>query len=145
MADSGQTYKNHVRFFPLFHYFVAPLMLLNVVVRAYQLYRVQTRHDVWELIMAVGFLGLALAARVMALSVQDRVIRLEMRLRLHEILPADLKPRINDLTRDQLCGLRFASDAEMPALMRKVLAGELSGRTDIKKAVTQWQGDYLRA
>ena len=145
MADSGQTYKNHIRFFPLFHYFVLPLMLLNVIVRGYQLYRVQTRHDVWELIIAIGLFGLALSARVMALAVQDRVIRLEMRLRLREILPADLQPRINDLTCDHLCGLRFASDAELPALVRKVLAGELSDRKDIKKSVTQWQGDYLRA
>ena len=145
MADSGQTYKTHVRFFPLFHYFVAPFLLLNVVVRAYQLYRVPTRHDVWEVIMAVVLVGLALAARVMALAVQDRVIRLEMRLRLHEILPAELRPRITDLTRDQLCALRFASDAEMPGLVKKVLAGELAKRDDIKKSVTQWQGDYLRA
>jgi hypothetical protein len=145
VSESAQNYKNHVRFFPLFHFFAAPILLLNVVVRGYQLYHVQTRHNVWELIMAIGLVGLALASRVMALAVQDRVIRLEMRLRLREILPADLQPRINDLTRDQLCGLRFASDAEMPALVRKVLAGELAGRNDIKKSVSQWQGDYLRA
>src|SRR5581483_5820630 len=137
--------KNHARFFPLFHFFVTPILLLNVVVRAYKLYRVPSRLDIWELIIAITLVGLALAARVMALSVQDRVIRLEMRLRLRDILPADLQARIPELTRDQLCALRFAGDAEMPALVRKCLAGELVRRDDIKKTVTQWQGDYLRA
>ena len=145
MADSGQTYKSHIRWFPLFHFFVAPVLLLNVIVRAYKVYRVPSRLDIWELIIAITLVGLALAARVMALAVQDRVIRLEMRLRLREVLPADLHARIGDLTRDQLCGLRFASDAEMAPLVRKVLAGELDGREAIKKSVNQWQGDYLRA
>jgi len=81
----------------------------------------------------------------MALKVQDRVIRLEMRLRLSEVLPADLKGRIPELTTRQLVGLRFASDAELPDLVRRVLAGSLANPTDIKKAVAHWQGDYLRA
>ena len=145
MAESGQTYNSHVRWFPLFHFFVTPVLLLNVIVRAIKLYRLPSRLDAWEVVIANILVGLALAARVMALAVQDRVIRLEMRLRLREVLPADLHARINDLTRDQLCGLRFASDAELAGLVRKVLAGELAGRNDIKKSITQWQGDYLRA
>ena len=145
MADSGQTYNSHVRWFPLFHFIVAPILLLNVIVRAYKLYRVPSRLDIWELVIAIALVALALAARVMALAVQDRVIRLEMRLRLRDTLPADLQARIPELTRDHLCALRFASDAELPALTRKILAGELKSRDDIKKSVSQWQGDYLRA
>ena len=145
MADSGQTYQTHTRWFPLFHFFVAPVLLLNVIVRAIKLYRVPSNLDAWELIIAITLVGLALAARVMALTVQDRVIRMEMRLRLHEVLPADLHGRIPELTREQCVGLRFASDAELPALVRKVLAGELKTSADIKKSVAQWQGDYLRA
>jgi hypothetical protein len=145
VADSGQTYKNHARFFPLYHYFVAPILLLNVVVRAYQLFRAPSGLGAWELLIAITLVSLALAARVMALAVQDRVIRLEMRLRLRELLPPDLQARIHELTRGQYVGLRFASDAELPALVRRILAGELRSTGDIKKNVTEWQGDYLRA
>jgi hypothetical protein len=81
----------------------------------------------------------------MALAVQDRVIRLEMRLRLQEVLPADLRPRITDLTRQQFVCLRFASDSELPDLVRQILSGSLKSTGDIKKAVKDWQGDYLRA
>jgi len=145
VADSGQNYRTHRRFFPLFHFFVTPILLLNVIVRAIKLYRVPSNLDIWELVIAITLVGLALAARVMALAVQDRLICLEMRLRLRETLPADLQARIPELTRDHLCALRFAGDAELPALIRKVLAGELKSRDEIKKSVTQWQGDYLRA
>jgi hypothetical protein len=95
--------------------------------------------------VAFALAGGALAARVMVLAVQDRVIRLEMRLRLREVLPADLHARIAELTREQLVGLRFAGDGELPDLVRQVLAGSLKNTTEIKKAVKQWQGDYLRA
>jgi hypothetical protein len=87
----------------------------------------------------------ALTARIMALAVQDRVIRLEMRLRMRELLPADMHPRIPEITREQYVGLRFASDAELPALVRKVLSGELKTAAEIKKQIAQWEGDYLRA
>ena len=145
MADSGQTYQTHVRWFPPFHFFVLPALLINVFVWGYLLYRSPSRLGVWELIVAVALFMAALTARVMALAVQDRVIRLEMRLRMREVLPADLHSRIKEITREQCVGLRFASDAELPALVRKVLAGELKTATEIKKQVAQWQGDYLRA
>ena len=87
---------------------------------------------------------LALLARVMAVTVQDRVIRLEMRHRLKDTLPVDLHGRINDLTPRQLVALRFASDDEMPALVREVLAGNLTTQKAIKQRVKNWQGDYLR-
>ena len=145
MADSGQTYQTHVRWFPPFHFFVLPALLINVFVWGYLLYRSPSRLGVWELIVAVALFMAALTARVMALAVQDRVIRLEMRLRMREVLPADLHSRFREITREQCVGLRFASDAELPALVRKVLAGELKTATEIKKQVAQWQGDYLRA
>jgi hypothetical protein len=140
-----QNYKNHARFFPLFHFIVVPVLTLNVLVAARQLYFNQTRHFAWELIVAVTLVLLALAARVMALAVQDRVIRLEMRLRLHQLLSGDAKVRINDLTPRQLVALRFASDAEMPALVSEVLAGKLASSKEIKLRVKNWQADRLRA
>jgi hypothetical protein len=86
-----------------------------------------------------------LFARVFALTVQDRVIRLEMRLRMRELLPADLQPRINEFTHKQLVAMRFASDAELPALARTVLDERLTDGTAIKRLVRDWQADTLRA
>ncbi len=77
--------------------------------------------------------------------VQDRVIRLEMRLRLAGLLPADLQARIQELTVDQLVSLRFASDAELPGLTRKVLDDKITDRKSIKKLVKDWQADWMRA
>ena len=79
------------------------------------------------------------------LAVQDRVIRLEMRLRLQQLLPQELRPRIPDFTIDQLIALRFASDAELPGLARKVLDEKLAERKAIKKLIQNWQPDYQRA
>jgi hypothetical protein len=145
MAQSDQSYKNHVRLFPPFHFFVLPVFFINVIVTGWLLYRAPSRLGVWELVVAVALLLAALTARVMALAVQDRVIRLEMRLRMRELLPPDLQARIPAITREQCVALRFASDAELPGLVRKVLAGELKSNADIKRQITHWQGDYLRA
>jgi hypothetical protein len=84
-------------------------------------------------------------ARLMALSVQDRVIRLEEQMRMRELLPADLTPRINEFTVKQLVGLRFASDAELPELARQVLDGKLVEQKAIKQAVKNWRADHQRA
>jgi len=145
MAERTQNYKNHTAIFPLFHYFVLPVLLLNVVVEARHVYYGVTRHNIWTLILSIGLVALALSARVMAATVQDRVIRMEMRQRLALCLPADLQPRILDLTRQQLVALRFASDAEMADLVRDVLAGKLATQKEIKLRVKDWQADWLRA
>jgi len=144
MAETPQTYKNHVRLFPPFHFIAAPIMLLNVVYNVIRFYRLRTIGSAWGIVLSIGLLTLAFAARAMALAVQDRVIRLEMRLRLREILPSELQPRIPELTREQLVALRFASDAEMAALVRDVLAGTATTNRAIKERVRDWQGDYLR-
>jgi uncharacterized protein DUF6526 len=145
MAEPEQSYKNHIRFFPPFHFFVLPVFLINVIVWAWLLYRAPSRLGLWQLVVAVALLLAALTARVMALAVQDRVIRLEMRLRMRELLPPDLQAAIPSITREQCVALRFASDAELPVLVRKVVAGELKSQADIKGQITQWQPDYLRA
>ncbi len=81
----------------------------------------------------------------MALKVQDRVIRLEERLRYERLVPADLKSRIDDFTINQLVSLRFASDAELPTLARKVLDDKINDRKTIKQMIKVWKPDYLRA
>jgi len=146
MADRApQTYANHTRILPLYHGVVVPILIL------FMLYMIQhtIRHfNVALLALSVESLALvllAVIARGMVITVQDRVIRLEMRLRLAEILPADLKARSATLAKGQLIALRFASDAELPALVGRVLGGELTTATDIKKAITDWQADHLRA
>ncbi len=146
MAERDQNFKNHTRLFPLFHFFVLPILLVNFIVELRHVYYGGfTLHNLWMVVFAIGLLALALSARVMALTVQDRVIRLEMRQRLTMCLPPDLQPRIGDLTRRQLVALRFASDAEMAELVRDVLAGKLATSKAIKTQVKSWQADWLRA
>jgi hypothetical protein len=96
-------------------------------------------------LVSIALLLLFFSVRVQVLTVQDRVIRLEMRLRLRDILPKDLHTHIDGLSHKQLVALRFASDAELPALIREVLAGTLQTQKDIKSRVRDWQADHLRA
>jgi len=145
MSETGQSYRNHAKIIPIYHYFALPVAAANAVTL---LYRAITRPTLDTII--AGLMGVALAimflmARVFALTVQDRVIRLEMRLRLRELLPADLQPRLGEFTRDQLVALRFASDAELPVLARRVLEERLQDRKAIKQLVQNWQADHLRA
>jgi len=145
MAETPQTYKNHVRFYPLFHFFIAPVLGINFVNTVRHLYNRPARDTAWEVVVAAALWGLAFAARIMVLTVQDRVIRLEMRLRMNQVLPADLSGRVDQLTRRQLVALRFASDAELADLMREVLDGKLTTQKAIKQRVRQWNSDFWRA
>jgi hypothetical protein len=95
--------------------------------------------------VAIALLLAALYGRMFALAVQDRLIRLEMHLRLQGLLPANLRPRIPEFTVNQLVALRFASDAELPGLAGKVLAENLQDRKTIKQMIQNWQADELRA
>jgi hypothetical protein len=141
-----QNLQNHVRLVPPFHMFVLPVFLLNVGWTLYHIINTGISFEsVLGVLMAFALITFALFARLFALTVQDRVIRLEMRLRLAEVLPVDLRPRIPAFTVAQLVSLRFASDAELPALARKVLDEKMSDRKAIKQLIKDWQGDYLRA
>ena len=145
MAEPEQTFKTHARWLPLFHFFVVPILVANVLLAAWTLVRIPGLAAAWGLVFALGLLALGLVSRTQALTVQDRVIRLEMRLKLRGLLPPDLQPRINELTHRQLVALRFASDAELPDLVREVLGGKLTTSKDIKGRVSSWQADWLRA
>ena len=141
-----QNLKNHVRVVPPFHMFVLPVFMVNAIWSIYHIVKAGISFEsVLGVLMAFAFLLLALFARLFALTVQDRVIRLEMRMRLAEVLPPELWPRIPEFTVAQLVALRFAGDAELPALARKVLADKIENRKAIKQLVKDWQGDYLRA
>jgi hypothetical protein len=145
MADAVQSYQKHTRWLPPFHFFVVPVLLINVLNAGRHVWMDPTRHFAWELIVAVALFLVAFLSRAQAVTVQDRVIRLEMRLRLRGILPPDLQPGIETLTHRQLVAMRFASDAEMADLVRDVLAGKLSTSKEIKMRIKSWQADLLRA
>lgn len=141
MATIAQNFQTHRKFVPLFHYVTLPILLGNIVVHGLGVFRDPTLTSAWALAVAIAlFLG-ALFARVFALGAQDRVIRLEERLRMREILPADLRGRIHDLSREQIIGLRFASDAELPELTARVLRDNVQKRDAIKKMVRDWRAD----
>jgi Family of unknown function (DUF6526) len=145
MAERVQTYKNHPRLLPAFHFFVLPVLLLNVLNEVRRAWRNPSEGSLFLVVVAAALFTLAYLSRSQALTVQDRVIRLEMRLRLRQILPPELQPRIQDLTHRQLVALRFASDAELPELVREILDGKLTTVKEIKLRVKNWQGDWLRA
>jgi hypothetical protein len=141
-----QTFANHTKFFPAFHFFVLPVLLINLGVQIYWLTVFWiTFSGVFGVLLALALILGFLCARRFALSVQDRVIRLEERLRYQRLLPADLQPRIEEFTVAQLVSLRFASDSELPALARKVLDEKMQERKAIKQLVKNWKPDYLRA
>ena len=143
MAD--QNYGNHRKFFPLFHFVITPLFLINFIIAARAAYREPVFEEIWEAVIALNVLLLAFAARIMALKVQDRVIRGEERLRLNQLATGELKNRINDLSARQMVGLRFASDAEVCDLATTVLKDNITNPNTIKKMVKNWRADFERA
>lgn len=145
MAEGVQTYKNHSRRLPALLLFVFFVLLLNFVNQVRHVWNAPSLGAGFGALVAFALLCIPFAARQMALTVQDRVIRLEMRLRLMEVLPADLKPRIRELSRQQLVALRFACDSELPDLVREVLNGQLKTSKEIKLRVKSWEADWLRA
>ena len=142
MAET-QNFKNHAMFDPPFHFFLAPVGLILLILSIVDV----VRHPSWmtglQVLVILWLFILVFKTRVYALKVQDRVIRLEERLRLAALLPASLQPRIGELSIDQLIGLRFASDAELPALVEKTLGANLN-RKQIKEAVQNWKADNWR-
>ena len=114
-----QNYANHRRIVPLYHVAIFGILAVNLIWKLVQAVRWTSWAAAIDLLLALALVGILFYVRIFALTVQDRVIRLEMRLRLMGILPADLKGRIDELTRDQFVALRFASDAEMADLCAK--------------------------
>lgn len=143
--EKTQNFENHSKTVPLYHMFVIPVFMINFVWRLVQLRYGISFFSIMDVLLAAAFVILVFYARVFSLTVQDRVIRLEMRLRLERLLSADLRPRIPEFTVPQLVSLRFASDQELPVLARQVLDEKLTDRKTIKKRIKDWQADFLRA
>jgi Family of unknown function (DUF6526) len=138
-----QNYSNHARYDPTYHFFISPIVSINVLVAIWFIIRHPSYLTVWNLIFAVAIAALAFTARVYALKNQNRIIRLEERVRMMQVLPPDLSARIPELKTRDLIALRFCSDDQLPDLTRSVLAGECSGK-EIKKRIHTWRPDYLR-
>ena len=139
-----QTYQNHVRWVPMFHFVVAPIFLLNFIWALYRMATGFSAESAITVLVALGLIFTFFFSRVFALAAQDRVIRLEERLRMATLLPDDLKPRINDLSSGQLVALRFASDAELADLARKVIEENIEHQKQIKECSKTWKPDYQR-
>jgi hypothetical protein len=144
MAErSPQTLANHVRLDPPYHYFVLPVFAITWVISVVFLARHPGFLHFWILVFNTALIVAVIRCRQYALKVQDRVIRLEERLRLAALLPDSLRPQIAKLNEGQLIALRFASDEEIPALVERTLSANLA-KADIKKAVKNWRPDYWR-
>jgi len=144
MADQAQELGTHRRWVPAWHFFTVPVLVGNVVVVVVRFVRDPTINNGWGFLVALALLIGIVLSRNMPLRAQDRIIRLEERIRLQRVLPADLRGRIDDLTTDQLIGLRFAPDDELSELARRALSGDLKTRTDIKRAIANWRADNMR-
>ena len=138
-----QTFANHARYDPLYHFFALPVFLLLPFLAAANFVRHPGLHSGLLFVVAVAAAIAVLKIRTYPLKVQDRVIRLEEQLRLTSLLPETLRSRIPELTEGQLIALRFASDAEVPKLAERALSEKLS-TADIKKAIQTWRPDYWR-
>ena len=151
MAETKpQNLANHTRWDPPFHFYILPIFVLGLILTLVHFFAHITHGDLRDhihaillILLAVAFLLLAFKVRLYSLRVQDRVIRLEERLRLTQLLSEPLRSRIPELTEGQLCALRFAYDAEIPKLVERTLKENLK-RADIKKAIQNWRPDYWR-
>lgn len=138
-----QDAKNHAKFDPAFHFFLAPIFLANTIYWITSLVRHPSLTEAWGAVVALALLVFVFKVRLYALAVQDRVIRLEERLRLKLVLPEAMHARIAELSEDQLIGLRFAPDQELQGLVSKALS-EKWNRKQIKEAIQSWRPDHFR-
>jgi hypothetical protein len=144
MADKvPQTFSNHTRFDPPLHFFLLPVFAHTLIATVVHVVRRPGLGSAWHVVVAIAAVVAIFKIRLYALKVQDRVIRLEERLRLSALAGESLRPRIGELTEPQLIALRFASDAELPALAERALSEKLPA-AEIKKAIQTWRPDYWR-
>ncbi len=144
MADvPSQNLSDHTRWDPLFHFFVLPVFFITLIGVIIHVVRRPSIHSAWMIVVMLAAVTAIFKIRMYALKVQDRVIRLEERLRLANLVGPALGSRLNEITESQLVALRFASDGELPALAARALNEKLS-KADIKKAIQQWRPDHWR-
>ena len=138
-----QSYSHHTRWDPLFHFFILPVFAITLLGFIIHVFYCPSIHSAWMIVVLLAAIAAIFKIRLYSLKVQDRVIRLEERLRLATLCDSSFRPRIAELTESQLVALRFASDAELPALAARALNEKFS-RADIKKAIQNWRPDDWR-
>jgi hypothetical protein len=141
-----QSFAHHARRNPAFHFVLMPILVLNLLFSIYDTVHRYAEHRYlfpWWIVMSIAFILTAILGRMGAVRAQDRIIRLEERLRLASLLRADEQVHISEFTTAQLIALRFASDAELPALAHRTLTQNLESRA-IKQAIVNWRSDDLR-
>jgi hypothetical protein len=143
MENKPQTAASHAMWDPMFHFVLAPIALINVIVALVQLVRSFSLGAAWIFVVSFAFLVAVSRMRAFAVGLQDRIIRLEERIRLGSLLQEPLRSRIGELSTDQLVGLRFASDGEVAGLVKRALDEKLD-RKAIKQAIKEWRPDYAR-
>ena len=141
--ETPQNFSHHTRYDPLFHFFILPVFAITLIVTIVHLVRRPGLHSAWLVVVMIAVLVAVFKIRLYALKVQDRVIRLEERLRLAALLDPAFRPRIPEFTEAQLIALRFAPDAELPALAARALNEKLAAQ-EIKQAIQNWRPDYWR-
>ena len=144
MAESQQSYSNHVRFDPLFHYIAGPLLLLNLL---WSIVNVVMRPNLDSMVyvpVALALVLITFLVRTYPLKAQDRIIRLEEKLRYQQVLSVDLAQKASTLKVNQIVALRFASNAELAGLIEQILAGKLNTSAEIKSAIKNWRADNFR-
>lgn len=139
-----QSFSNHVRWYPLFHFVVVPLLALNFLTHLVRFFMAPSWALFFWVLLSITLVLFAISARLMALKAQDRVIRLEERLRHRQLLTGELLARSVGLSAGQIIALRFASDEELPELVERTLKGDFTKNTDIKKAIKNWRADHHR-
>lgn len=144
MSDTNQSFASHAKMVPGYHYIGTPLLLIPTIYFGYTAASSFSMANLMIALFAVGVNIIGLYARLFPLGVQDRLIRLEERLRMERLFADDLKARISDVPTNQLIGLRFASDDELADLTRRVMDGELADRKSVKQAIKSWRADHKR-
>ncbi|HEV2274996.1 MAG TPA: DUF6526 family protein [Acidobacteriaceae bacterium] len=143
MKASEQNLKNHARTDPVFHYVLFGIFTLNLIFSIVSFVRAPGWLSGWVIVLSFALILLLFKVRLYPLKVQDRVIRLEERLRLTLLAPEALRPRLSELREDQLVALRFASDDELPRLAAQTLDEHLEPK-EIKKRIGVWRPDHFR-
>ena len=144
MAAPTQTYANHTRWHPLFHFFLVPVMVINFIWSIVLCYQDPGWTQGWWVVVSLALIVMMFLVRTNSLKVQDRLIRLEEQLRCQRILPADLAQRASAIGVGQFIALRFAADEELEALVSEVVEGRLTKPAEIKQAIKNWRADTLR-
>ncbi len=138
-----QNFSNHTRWDPKFHFVLAPILVFNFIWAIWRLVQMPHLYNLWAVVLGGAFILWLLTTRLYALKVQDRLIRLEERLRIVPLLPATVKARWGELTESQLVALRFASDEEVGLLAERAINEKLEQKA-IKQAIQVWRGDHFR-